>query len=137
MPDVLRRHLEERLMNIVRAAHAPVFDLPGISFTALAAPSRGSAQVCAWLLTVDPTFDPGESQTLDRDEVFVVVDGSIQWGDGGEIVEKGDAVVAVAGEHIRFTNPGEVPALVYVAIQAGFNAVTSDGTTIGTPPWAL
>ena len=41
-------------MTIIRAAEAPRFDLPGVEFTAMAAPSRGSDRVCTWKLTVAP-----------------------------------------------------------------------------------
>jgi mannose-6-phosphate isomerase-like protein (cupin superfamily) len=123
-------------MEIIRAAEAPTFDLPGVRFTALAAPSRGSAETCVWRVQVEPGLESGEAHTLDRDEVFVVVEGAIRLAADGEVVAAGDAVVVPAGEPIRLSNAGEGPAVVHVAIRAGFRARMADGREIGTPPWA-
>lgn len=123
-------------MNIVRAAETPRFNLPGVEFTALAAPSRGSPDICAWLLTVAPGHDSPEAHTLDQDEIFMVITGSIRLAVDGEIVGPGDAVVVPAGEPIQVANPGTEPARVHVAIRSGFTAKAADGSAIGTPPWA-
>ena len=124
-------------MHVIRATEAAVFDLPGISFTALAAPSRGSAELCAWLITVEPGLESPEAHTLDRDEVFLVVDGQIRLSPGGDVATAGDVVVAPAGEPIQLANPGREPARVHVAITAGFRATMADGASIQTPPWAV
>src|SRR3954451_18926168 len=70
----------EVVMHTIRAAEAPHFELPGVGFVGLASPSRGSAGLCTWLLTVEPGRDPGEPHTLDQDEVFMVVSGTIRFG---------------------------------------------------------
>jgi mannose-6-phosphate isomerase-like protein (cupin superfamily) len=124
-------------MHVIRADDAPVFDLPGITFTALAAPSRGSGGLCAWLLTVEPGLESPEPHTLDRDEVFLVLDGEIRLEPAGRVARTGDAVVVPAGEPIQLANPGATPARVHVAITAGFTATMADGTAVGTPPWAV
>jgi mannose-6-phosphate isomerase-like protein (cupin superfamily) len=124
-------------MNLIRAAEAAVFDLPGVSFTALAAPSRGSAELCAWRITVEPGLESPEAHTLDRDEVFLVVDGQVRLAPDGDIATAGDVVVVPAGEPIQLANPGREPARVHVAIRAGFQATMADGTAVGTPPWAV
>jgi mannose-6-phosphate isomerase-like protein (cupin superfamily) len=123
-------------MHVIRGAEAPTFDLPGVHFTALAAPSRGSGELCAWLLTVDPGPVTRAPHLLDRDEVFLVLDGAIRLSPDGDVVAAGDAVVVPAGEPIQLVNAGAVPARVHVAIRAGFTATGADGTPIGTPPWA-
>lgn len=120
---------------MIRAAHAPRFHLPGLDFTGLAAPSRGSADICTWRLTVRPDRDPGKPHTLDADEIFMVVSGSIQVTPGGETLGPGDAVVVPAGQPILLVNTGEEPADVFVATRAGFTATTADGATMN-PPWA-
>ncbi|GAB1693557.1 cupin domain-containing protein [Krasilnikovia sp. M28-CT-15] len=124
-------------MHIIRAAQAPHFEVPGVEFTALAAPSRGSAGLCTWLLTVAPGLKSPEPHTLDSDEVFMVVSGTVQLGLDTEALGPGDAAVAPAGAPIQLCNPGDQPATVYVAIRAGFVAQAADGSLIGTPPWAL
>jgi mannose-6-phosphate isomerase-like protein (cupin superfamily) len=124
-------------MHVIHAADAQVFDLPGITFTALAAPSRGSDELCAWLLTVEPGLESPEPHTLDRDEVFLVVEGEVRLGPSAAIARRGDVVVVPAGEPIQLANPGAAPARVHVAIRAGFSATLADGTSMGTPPWAV
>jgi mannose-6-phosphate isomerase-like protein (cupin superfamily) len=123
-------------MAVIRAAGAPRFDLPGIVFTALAAPSRGSADLCTWRLAVEPGFVSPEPHTLDRDEVFMVTDGAIRLAPGGETIGAGDAAVVPAGSAIQLINAGEAEAGVFVAIRADFTAKAADGSTLGTPPWA-
>ncbi|HET6153750.1 MAG TPA: cupin domain-containing protein [Marmoricola sp.] len=124
-------------MHVIRAAGAESFDLPGVTFTALAAPSRGSAQLCAWLITVEPGLESPEAHWLDHDEIFLVVAGEIRLAPGGDVAAAGDVVVVPAGEPIQLANPGAVPARVHVAVSAGFSAALADGTAIGTPPWAV
>jgi len=122
-------------MHVTRGAEAPTFELPGIRFTSLAAPALGSPDLCVWLLDVDAgvTSDP---HTLDRDEVFVVLDGRVSLTPGGPELTAGDAGVVPAGEPIGLANPGAGPARLQVAIRAGFTATMADGTAVGTPPWA-
>jgi mannose-6-phosphate isomerase-like protein (cupin superfamily) len=122
-------------MHLIRGTDAPRFALPGLEFTALAAPSRGSAQLCAWRLTV-AAGTAGQPHVLDRDEVFLVQSGAVRLAPDGEVVAAGDAAVVPAGETIQLANAGDTPAELVVAISAGFTATTADGTAVGTPPWA-
>lgn len=122
-------------MRVIRAAEAPKFQMHGVEFTVLAAPSLGSAGLCTWKLTVDPSAGGGEPHTLDRDEVFMVLSGTVQITPDGDKVGPGDAVVVPAGEPIQVTNLGAETAELHVAITAGFTGTMADGTTI-QPPWA-
>jgi quercetin dioxygenase-like cupin family protein len=124
-------------MSIIRAAEAPRFELPGIAFTAMAAPSRGSAGLCTWRLAVDAGLTSPEPHTIDHDEVFMVTAGAIRLTPDGETVHAGDTAVVPAGTAIQVSNPGDAAAEVIVAIRAGFTAMAADGSSIGTPPWAL
>ncbi len=123
-------------MHITRADDAVVFDIPGVRFTSFASPSRGSAQTCVWRIDVEPGLTSPEHHTLDQDEVFVVLEGTVRLTPDGEPLTAGDAAVVPAGEPIQLTNVGDGPARLHVAVRAGFSAVMSDGTPIGTPPWA-
>jgi len=123
-------------VTVIRSAEAPVFELPGVRFVAFAAPSRGSAELCTWRLTVEPGLVSPESHRIDRDEVFMVTGGRVRITPDGPILEAGDAVVVPAGSPIQLENPSDVPAQVFVAIRSGFTATAEDGTPIGTPPWA-
>ena len=123
-------------MHVIRSAEAPRFELPGVSFAALAAPSRGSRELCTWRITVEPRLRSPEPHTIDRDEVFMVLAGTLQLTPDGPALGPGDAAVVPAGQPIQLVNPGSEPAEVYVAISAGFTARMGDGTEVGTPPWA-
>jgi mannose-6-phosphate isomerase-like protein (cupin superfamily) len=123
-------------MTIVRAAEAPTFELPGVTFTALAAPSRGSADVCTWRIAVAPGLRSDQSHRIDRDEIFMVTAGELRITPDGECLRAGDAVVVPAGQPIALENPTDEPAEAYIAISANFTATMADGTVVGTPPWA-
>jgi mannose-6-phosphate isomerase-like protein (cupin superfamily) len=119
---------------LIRESDAPRFSVPGVDFTAYAAPSRGSAEICTWQITVDVGADSAP-HTLDRDEVFFVLSGAIRLDPESEVLGPQDVAVVPAGEPIQLTNAGEVPAQVYVAIRSGFTATTADGQVL-RPPWA-
>lgn len=124
-------------MSIIHAPEAPRFDLPGLVFTGLASPSRGSSDLCTWHLSVEPGFASPDPHRLDRDEVFMVLAGSIALGPDEEPVGPGSAAVVPAGSPIQVRNVGDGPAEVIVAITAGFRATMADGAEVGTPPWAI
>jgi mannose-6-phosphate isomerase-like protein (cupin superfamily) len=123
-------------MHVTRASDAETFDLPGVRFTSLAAPRLGSDQICLWQLDVDAHLDTPQAHTIDRDEVFVVIEGTVRLTPEGAQLEAGDAAIVPAGSPIQLTNVGGGPAVLHVAIQAGFSATMADGTLVGTPPWA-
>jgi len=122
-------------MQVIHAADAPRFQLPGVEFTGLAAPSRGSQELCTWRLAIDPGVQNDEPHTLDRDEVFMVLAGTVQITPDGERLGPGGALVVPAGEPIQLSNLGGTTAELYVAITAGFTGTMADGTQI-QPPWA-
>lgn len=124
-------------MHVISATDAPRFQLPGVTFTGLASPSRGSHDVCTWRITVDAGLRSDQAHTLDRDEIFMVVSGTLRFAPDGPTLGPGDATVVPAGTPIRLDNPGAGPAEAYVAIAAGFTATMADGTSVATPPWAL
>jgi mannose-6-phosphate isomerase-like protein (cupin superfamily) len=124
-------------MSIIRWSDAPRFELPGLEFTAMAAPSRGSAGLCTWRLAVAAGLVSPAPHTIDQDEVFMVTSGSVRLTTDGDLVRAGDTAVVPAGTEILLSNPGDTPAEVIVAIRAGFTARGADGASIGTPPWAL
>jgi mannose-6-phosphate isomerase-like protein (cupin superfamily) len=121
---------------MTRADEAPRFHLPGLEFTGLASPSRGSADLCTWRLTLEPGLTSPDIHTLDRDEIFMVMRGAIRLSPDSEAVAVGDVAVVPAGTPIQVANVGGGEAVVVVAIASGFTATMADGRTIDTPPWA-
>ncbi|MBB5873880.1 mannose-6-phosphate isomerase-like protein (cupin superfamily) [Allocatelliglobosispora scoriae] len=124
-------------MHLITATTAPRFQLPGVEFTGLASPSRGSGEVCTWRITVEAGLVSDQPHHLDRDEVFMVTSGTLRLSPDGDPLHAGDAAVVPAGEPIQLVNPGAEPATAHVVIQAGFTATMADGTVVGTPPWAV
>jgi mannose-6-phosphate isomerase-like protein (cupin superfamily) len=122
-------------MHVIHEAEAPRFQLPGVEFTVFASPSLGSAGLCAWRLTVDVGHGGDAPRTLDRDEIFTVLSGSVQFGPDGDKLGPGDSVVVPAGEPISLTNLGEDKAELIVVITAGFTGYMADGTEV-QPPWS-
>jgi mannose-6-phosphate isomerase-like protein (cupin superfamily) len=122
-------------MPVIHASEAPRFELPGAEFTVFAAPSLGSADICTWRLTLAPGRDPGEPHTLDQDEIFMVISGSVRITPDGPALGPGDAAIVPADEPILVTNLGEAPAELHVAVRSGFTATMADGTKVN-PPWA-
>jgi mannose-6-phosphate isomerase-like protein (cupin superfamily) len=125
------------MTTVTHSADAPTFQLPGIQFRGLASPSRGSAGLCTWRLTLEPGLVSPEAHVLDRDEVFMVTRGEITVGPDSGPIAAGDVAVVPAGHPILVSNVGEGEAEVVVAIASGFTASAADGSVIGTPPWAL
>lgn len=123
-------------MHVTRASDAETFELPGVRFTSLAAPRLGSDQICVWQLNVDAGLHTAQAHIIDHDEVFVVIDGSVRLTPDGADLNAGDAATVPAGSPIQLVNAAEEPAVLHVAIQAGFTATMADGTPVGTPPWA-
>jgi mannose-6-phosphate isomerase-like protein (cupin superfamily) len=124
------------MVSVLRGAEAPQFELPGVTFRGRAAPSRGSAQLCTWSITVAPGLRSAEAHTLDSDEVFMVVAGALQVAPESAVARAGDTVVVPAGSPIQLVNPTDQPVEAIIAVRAGFAATMADGTPIGTPPWA-
>ena len=61
-------------MPIITAAEAPVFQLPGIHITGLAAPSRGSVENAAWRMRMEPRTPPLVHRVT-REEIFIALGG--------------------------------------------------------------
>jgi quercetin dioxygenase-like cupin family protein len=93
------------MTTVLRGAQAPQFNLPGVTFRAAAAPSRGSTEVCMWRLTVAPHHRADAGHRLDRDEIFMVLSGELVLSPGGPVLKAGDVAVVPAGELIAAGNP--------------------------------
>ena len=63
-------------MPVIRSADAAVHQAHGSTFSSFVAPSRGSAQLCAWQLTV-PAGLRGVAHRPTREEVLLLLDGEL------------------------------------------------------------
>ena len=128
-------------MPVMHPADAIVHELHGARFSSYAAPARGSQELCAWRLEVAPGSQ-GVSHTVSREEVLLVLAGSLQVmvgtgadGDGSaEQTGPGDVIVVPPGASLRVDNPGPEPATAWVTTSAGLEATLADGSTV-SPPW--
>ena len=124
-------------MAVVPAPSAHTHELPAARFTALATPSRGSAETCVWLVEIEPGT-PGEPHRLTREEVFVVLDGHAHVTLGGESAQAGpgDAIVVPAGVPFALEAAGDEPLRALCCLPVGGQGQLSEGEPF-TPPWAL
>ena len=63
-------------MPVIRSADAAVHQVHGSTFSSFVAPSRGSAQLCAWQLNV-PAGLRGVAHRPTREEVLLLLDGEL------------------------------------------------------------
>jgi quercetin dioxygenase-like cupin family protein len=108
----------------------------GAEFHSYVAPSRGSAQLCAWRVDVEPGTAGVEHEVSDE-EVFLVLAGSpVLTLDGtSRRMSSGSVALAKAGSTVKLDNLSNEPAELWVTTVAGLTATTADGSVIA-PPWA-
>jgi quercetin dioxygenase-like cupin family protein len=122
-------------MPIFRENDAVEHEAHGSTFRSYVAPSRGSAQLCAWRLTV-PAGLQGVAHRPSHEEVLLILDGELQITLDGAPAQltTGDVALVPAGSELRVDGGASV-ASAWVTSTPGLEAVTADGTRI-TPRWA-
>ena len=122
-------------MPIFRQNDAVDHEAHGSRFRSYVVPSRGSAQLCAWRLTV-PAGQHGVAHRPSREEVLLILDGDLQITLDGAPAQltAGDVALVPAGSELR-VDGGACAATAWVTTTPGLEALTADGTRI-TPPWA-
>jgi mannose-6-phosphate isomerase-like protein (cupin superfamily) len=125
---------EESIMPVIRAENSPEFTLPGLSFTGLAAPSRGARETCVWRIRVAPDT-AGTPHSVDREEIFVALRGRAMAVVGSERLEisPGDTLVIPPGVEFSLGCAGEGFEAMCVA-PAGIRACLPRGEPFA-PPW--
>lgn len=120
---------------LIAATNAPTFDLPGIQFRGLAAPSRGAVESAVWVVSIAPGT-PGTPHQLTREEVIVAIDGRARASIGGIQYEfaAGDALVVPPATDFSLENPYETVFRAVAVLPVGGGALVGDATFI--PPWA-
>ncbi|MDH6128101.1 cupin domain-containing protein [Kitasatospora sp. GP82] len=123
-------------MPLSTIADAAAFARDGFTFRPLAVPSRGSAELAIWALEIAPDA-ASEIHSMDREEVFVVVNGKVSATVGGVEVtaQDGDAIIVPANTPLQIRNAcPENPATLTAATSVGMKATVGDATF--PPPWA-
>jgi quercetin dioxygenase-like cupin family protein len=122
-------------MPFIASADAPTFDLPGVQFTGLAAPSRGSIETAVWMVEL-AAGAPAVPHHLTREEIFVGLEGEAIARLGGDEhrVTPGSALVVPAGVTLELSNPHARPFRAVAVLPVGGQAAL--GQELFTPPWA-
>ncbi|GAA1982131.1 cupin domain-containing protein [Catenulispora subtropica] len=123
-------------MPLTTLADAPTFERDGFTFRPLAVPSRGSAELAVWTVELAPGVH-SEVHSMDREEVFVVVEGRVSATVAGEdvLAAAGDAIVVPAHAVLQLRNAcPQNPARVTAVTSVGMRATV--GGNSFAPPWA-
>ncbi|MCA9589571.1 MAG: cupin domain-containing protein, partial [Myxococcales bacterium] len=93
-------------MPIISSQDAPTFDIPGVRFIGLAAPSRGATENAVWRVVMQPGT-PANVHRLSREEVLVAVSGSARVSIAGVESEltAGSAVIVPPDTDFALYNP--------------------------------
>ena len=123
-------------MPIVSPSKAATFDLPGVTFTGLAAPSRGASETAGWRVTMRAGTPP-TAHRLTREEVKVALSGSARVRIAGteSDLPEGCAVIVPANVEFALFNPGKSCFEAIAVLPVGGKAILEDGSAF-TPPWA-
>ena len=122
-------------MPVIRSADAALHQVHGSTFSSFVAPSRGSAQLCAWQLKV-PAGLRGVAHRPTREEVLLLLEGELTVTLDGiaAVLAAGDVVLVPADSELRLDG-GTAGATAWVTTTPGLEAVMADGSRIA-PPWA-
>ncbi len=124
-------------MSVVRTKDAPTFAVEGFHIIGLTAPSRGASELCTWRLDIEP-HAISEAHWLDHEEVFILLEGTLTVTVSGEDIElhAGDALSVPARSLLQPKNTSEQVAHAVVCLPVGTHATMTNGSEVGTPPWA-
>lgn len=123
-------------MPIVDPHNAPVFELPGATFTGLTSPKRGSRETSVWRVVVHPGAS-GTPHRVTREETFVALHGRALLEVDGVVHDlcAGSAFAVPAGATLSLTNPGPEPFHAVSVLPVGGQVAIGDAPAF-TPPWA-
>ena len=123
-------------MPVLSAPQAPTHRLPGVTFTSLATPARGSMDTSIWEVELAPGT-PATPHEVTREEVFVVLSGQARVRLGDELCRAlgGDVIVVPRDTLFELSADGDQPLRALCCMPVGGEARLPDGTTF-VPPWA-
>ena len=126
-------------MPLICKEDAPIFQLPGapgVVFTGLVSPKRGSTDVSAWRVRLEPGT-PGAPHRVTCEEVFVAIAGeALVTMHGKELrLAAGGALVVPANVEFSLANASTEPFEAVVVLPVGGQAVVGERAPF-TPPWA-
>ena len=124
------------VVTLISSGTAPVFDIPGATFTAYAAPSRGASEVSLWSVELE-AGSTSAPHFMDCEELFFGQSGSaVAVVDGTEHpIGPGDCLVLPPGAEFSFRVGSAEPFRAVACMRAGGRA-TLGGETFA-PPWTV
>jgi quercetin dioxygenase-like cupin family protein len=128
----------ERNMPKMDNSDVPSFDLiPGVIFTPVAAPSRGTTENAVWRTRVEP-HQTGALHHMTREEIIVGLSGAAEIRLDGERhrLAPGDAFAVPAFTDFVLECAGDVPFEAMVVLPAGGRAVIG-GQPSFQPAWSV
>lgn len=122
--------------TIIRRADAPRFGDEHTEITGYASPSRGSDDVAAWRVRLNPGAS-SPVHSLTKGEIFLALEGTARFevGDVPHDVGAGDAILVPAGVALRLSNVADTPFEAVCCMPVGGKGRIGDGEPF-TPPWA-
>lgn len=116
---------------------APRFEIPGVTFTAIASPSRGASETAVWRASVAP-HTAGALHHMTREEIIVATRGTgVIRIDGTDYrLNPGDAFAVPAFADFQLECVGEDPFEATVVLPVGGRAVLPNQPAF-PPPWSL
>lgn len=123
-------------MAVITTEQAKRFDQGGVHVVGLAAPSRGSKEISAWHLHLEPGA-ASPPHALDHEEVFVVLSGTINaaYADRSEAAGPGEALILAAHEEVTLSAPDDEALHAVAILPAGATAVVAGEPH--EPAWAV
>lgn len=124
-------------MPFIDNTNAPRFQIPGVSFAGIAAPSRGSQENAVWRTTVEPNTT-GLEHHMTREEIIVAIGGKgvVHIGDYRYPLSPGDAFAIPAFTNFSLACAGDTPFEAITVLPAGSRAVVA-GKPSFQPPWSI
>ena len=113
-----------------------VFNLPGVTFTTCASPSRGSQENSVWKVRIAPGTKP-HLHRVTREEIFVAVKGAGSALVAGKplAVTAGATLVVPANTEFGLGNDSDGDFEAIVVLPVGGAAIDGDAGPF-VPPWA-
>ncbi len=123
-------------MHIINKSEAPIFSMPGATFTGLAAPSRGATETAVWHARIAPGT-PGLMHRVTREELFFVLSGrGVVSMDGNDIdLNAGATLIVPPEKDFAISNPHADALEVLAILPIGGQACIGQEAPF-TPPWA-
>jgi uncharacterized cupin superfamily protein len=114
-----------------------IFDIPGVRFTPVASPSRGTTEIGIWRASVAPG-EEGVLHHVTREEIIVALSGAgrVRIGDEIALLGPGDAFAVPAFTDFRLESAGEDRFEAMMVLPVGGRAVIGSEPAF-LPPWSL